>query len=1007
MVLPLLLAATLTVASPAPAPTPEAAALRVVDAFRVDDVPVLHALAPGVIARVGDWANADAVIDGVECISVPAAEVERVAREGERATVHLRLVGWGTTQGPVKSAEMLPGRWVVGVVRAGDGWAVESVRVAEAVLGVELAALRTDAERRERLDCHPEADVMAVLGFMTDACAEPGEDARRREGIEWALAEARALNDAAAEVTALRMLSVQRLFNGAPGEARAAAAEALALAERAGDPDTIARAWFSSGIAHWFSDDIPAGVQHLRRSADMVDAVRKPVTPLMARAMESHLLQGAGDVSGALTAAFALESRARRYGWLEGELVAVQRLAAILETAGYMDDARYTERCWAIAQRLRRSDLLAVATTQLGGTELTRGAYTRAAELHRDALALDGLRPVDRAVLYGGLAICLDRLGDRSGALAAVNAGMAIEHDDVAARDFLLAYRSEVLLRMGRAEEALASAREAIVAMAAPVRASATTQRGLGHTAEAAALRALGRCDDAAAAYREAIARVEAQRETAGIAAESRVYLFDHRAEAYHGLITLLVEDGRNEEALRVSEMLKARALRDAVAGEKSDAVADPAVAERMQMLEREIARLNLALLASGEVGFREDLRAALADARADLEVLRMLAKPRPAVLESANDPLARPRVLLPDAGGVILDYVVAEEETILFAITREDDALRVEAHRIPVTRKRLTESVSRLVAMLETRDYAYTSAARELYRLLVEPAGKTIAARPVVALLPDGPLWRVPFAVLRDGRDRHFIETAALFSVPSLAWLDAAASRPHAPSPGALVVGDPYVTAKQAAVLRSMTRSVGPLPDAAREARSIAALYTGSRMLLGRQATEEAVKREAGRHGVLHFATHALTETRQPLYSSIVLAHRAEGSADDGLLEAREVLDLSLDAELVVLSACATGRGAVRTGEGLIGLPWAFFMAGTMRTVVAQWEIDSAPSAGIMIDFHRDMQRRGGPGTVAAALRHAQIAAMRTPATAHPYYWGAFGVIGDGWPRVTATSSR
>ena len=995
---PFLLAATLSL-------TPEAAAFQVVDAFRADDIARLHALAPGVIVRPGDWANADAVVDRLECINVPRAEVESVRLDGNRATVQVRLRGWGTTAGAVKKIHPLADRWVVGVVRAGEGWAVESVRMADALLGAELAELRTDLARREWLDCHPEADVAAALRHMTDACAEPGEDARRREGLEWVLAEARAIRDPLVEVTALRMLSVQRLLAGATDEARAAAAEALALAEGMHDPDQVALALFSSGIAHWFSADIPTAIAHLGRSAGMLDSVAEVPPVLMARAMECHLLHAEGDITGALTSAFALESGARRFGWLEGELVGVQRISAIVGTAGYDDDDRLSERCHRIARQLRRSDLLAVATSEMAGTELARGEFVRAAELYRAALDLDGLRPVDRAMLQDGLAAALEGLGDDAGAIEAANAAVAIELDDISARDILHARRSELLRRAGRIEEALASARESIRISSSP-RLIRNFEPGFAFTAEAAALRDLGRCDEAAQSYRQAIERIEAHRETTGLAAESRTHHLVHRGTPYHGLITLLVEEGRPREALRISEMLKARALRDALTREPGSVPADPAVTERVQALEKEIVRLNL-LLTGGVESSREDARAGLADARSDLEVLRMLTRPRPAVLENVDDPLARPHRLLPLDDAVILDYVVAEEETILFVVTRAGEALHVETHRIPVTRKRLTESVSRLTAMLEGRDYAYAPAARELFRLLIRPAAKALAERSVVAVVPDGPLWRLPFGVLRDTRDRHLAETTVLFSVPSLAWLDAASARRGPSRAGALVVGDPHVPAKQAAVVRSMTRSVGPLPDAAREARAIGALYSGARVLLGREATEEAVKREAERYGVLHFATHALTETRQPLYSSIVLAQRAEGSADDGLLEAREVLDLRLDAELVVLSACATGRGAVRIGEGLIGLPWAFFAAGTTRAVVAQWEIDSAPSAGLMIDFHRDLRKRGGPGEVSSALRHAQLRTMRTPATAHPYYWGAFVVIGDGWPRVASRSSR
>ncbi|SPF35342.1 hypothetical protein SBA4_1640006 [Candidatus Sulfopaludibacter sp. SbA4] len=105
--------------------------------------------------------------------------------------------------------------------------------------------------------------------------------------------------------------------------------------------------------------------------------------------------------------------------------------------------------------------------------------------------------------------------------------------------------------------------------------------------------------------------------------------------------------------------------------------------------------------------------------------------------------------------------------------------------------------------------------------------------------------------------------------------------------------------------------------------------------------------------------------------------------SASDGMLEAREILDLDLHAELAVLSACETARGETRSGEGLVGMGWAVIMAGTPSVVVSQWKVDSASTAQLMLAFHRDVQKglaRPGPlqgqGRVAAPGRER----------AHPY---------------------
>jgi CHAT domain-containing protein len=163
-----------------------------------------------------------------------------------------------------------------------------------------------------------------------------------------------------------------------------------------------------------------------------------------------------------------------------------------------------------------------------------------------------------------------------------------------------------------------------------------------------------------------------------------------------------------------------------------------------------------------------------------------------------------------------------------------------------------------------------------------------------------------------------------------------------------------------------------------------------GSRVYYGEAATESAFKQDAPRSTVIHFAGHAIVDDRAPLYSALVLA--TASPSEDGLLEAREVADLSLDAALVVLSACETARGEIGTGEGVIGLSWAFFAAGCPTAVVSQWRAESAATAQLMIEFHRRL--RGG-GTTAEALREAQRTIRRSAGYRHPFYWAPFIAIG------------
>lgn len=124
------------------------------------------------------------------------------------------------------------------------------------------------------------------------------------------------------------------------------------------------------------------------------------------------------------------------------------------------------------------------------------------------------------------------------------------------------------------------------------------------------------------------------------------------------------------------------------------------------------------------------------------------------------------------------------------------------------------------------------------------------------------------------------------------------------------------------------------------------------SRILIGERANEQAFNSFALAASILHFATHGTFDNRHPLYSFLLLAIAKDAANDDGLLEAREILNLKLDADLAVLSACEIARGKIGAGEGVIGLSWAFFVAGCRSTLVTQWKAKSDLTADWMAGF-------------------------------------------------------
>ena len=107
--------------------------------------------------------------------------------------------------------------------------------------------------------------------------------------------------------------------------------------------------------------------------------------------------------------------------------------------------------------------------------------------------------------------------------------------------------------------------------------------------------------------------------------------------------------------------------------------------------------------------------------------------------------------------------------------------------------------------------------------------------------------------------------------------------------------------------------------------------------------------------------------------------------------------MQLDLNADLIVLSACETARGRISAGEGLVGLSWAFFVAGSPTTVTSQWKVESASTTEIMLGFYRQIQKDSKLVSKTEALQQAALSLLKSDKYSHPFYWAGFIIIGDG----------
>ena len=440
----------------------------------------------------------------------------------------------------------------------------------------------------------------------------------------------------------------------------------------------------------------------------------------------------------------------------------------------------------------------------------------------------------------------------------------------------------------------------------------------------ARALQAAGRADEAIAELRKAIALVETAQEQIGADALGLAAFLQEYADLYVRLVELLVARGDADEAFRVAEQMKGRGLREAISSSRIDVSASLSDDERSRekTLEGRVAELNRAILAARQKQQpTEELEQQLAAARRDLDAFRSEMRIKhPAVGRTRFD--VAPVFELPagDESLALIEYVVGDEQVTAFVVRRGSP---VRAVRIPIASKDLRRAALELENLLAARSPEYRKIAKRLYATLLTPLEHYLPAQGTLAIIPDAVLWTVPFHALVADDGRYLIDRRPVFYAHSLHLLrQASTMRTSAPS-GLFALGNPTISADARSTAQSVFRDtpLDALLDAEVEVRSLSSMYPSERKRVYYRdaATENAFKNEAAGYSVIHIAAHAIVDDRAPLYSAIVLAH---GSAkEDGLLEAREIVDLPLNADLAVLSACETARGKVRSGEGVIGL--------------------------------------------------------------------------------------
>jgi len=531
--------------------------------------------------------------------------------------------------------------------------------------------------------------------------------------------------------------------------------------------------------------------------------------------------------------------------------------------------------------------------------------------------------------------------------------------------------------------------------------------------------------DAAAPLFEQAVNVLESQMGHLGSGEEIRSGFRAKHADSYRGYIDLLIQQKQPEQAFQMLERSRARTLLEMLGngGVNITKAMTAAEREREEELLSQLVSLNRQLgvekaAHKPDEGHIAELKSGLEKARlqySDFRTDLYAVHPELRVQRGQIQPvsLGDAAGLLPDKHSAILEFVVTEERTYLFLLTPSTGgnaaSPELNVYAIDINAKDLGQETEQFRRQLSVRDLQFSAAAARMYNLLLQPAQAQLSGVNALLIVPDGPLWNLPFQAVQVRPGHYLLEDYAVAYAPSLTVLremvrlrlnnkDAPAMAAHQTL---LAMGNPALgtATSELAKLTYRDEKLAPLPEAAREVKTLESLYgrQQSQVFVGAEATEDRFKAHAGEFKILHLATHGILNDSSPMYSHLLLS---PGSAkEDGLLEAWEIMGLDLHADLAVLSACETARGHISAGEGVIGLSWAFFVAGTSTTVVSQWKVESTSTAELMLAFHRARkasEQGDSPFGTARALQRAELKLLHDPRFSDPVYWAGFIVVGD-----------
>jgi CHAT domain-containing protein len=708
-----------------------------------------------------------------------------------------------------------------------------------------------------------------------------------------------------------------------------------------------------------------------------------------------------------------------------GTGIRLANLGVILELQGNLQSA--LERYQASLVQLKAADFpkgVARVLSHMGRVYYAERKYSLALSSYQEALTSSQADGNKLAIAYAFLNVGMVQaaLGTYSDALLSYQSALALVEARGSKPDIsiILANIANVRGLLGEAEQALTNAERA-VALASQT-SDLDAQSG-AWLQEGRAYRALNRPAQAREAFEQSMRAIEQKAAlTIGDAPGQRT----NNIFPFIAALKLSVDEKRTADAFSYVERAKAQALRDILRrGDTRIVKGEPGTEQEMELkLLRRMLELGARINRENHADRPDQKLTTTLDGelqktrREYATFLENLygADPKLGVWRGALNPGTQETInaCCLSADVALVEYFVTDDRTYLFVLTGErrlrerqrGNVSALNVYTLPIGERDLSQLVTRLRELIAARDPTVQTAAAELYDLLLRPAQKQLDGKQHLIIVPDAQLWTLPFEALAPAKNRYLIEQSAISYAPSSsALIEMVAQhkeRTTKPIPFLLAFGNPVLSEE---VRTYVEAPAGPnfAAQSEQEIKAVGdvAAADGVKLYTGREATEENLASQLSPYRILHFATPALFDDASPMYSAIGLSRLDSNKKNDGLLQPREIVELDVKADLVTVSMATSKAGEVHNGDAIIGMSWAWFVAGSSTVLLSQWRHDPLPATALISDFYRGMKSRG-TGDIknrskAEALRTAILKLLGNETFRAPYYWSGFMLVGDG----------